>query len=354
MAKGNYQDLIHDLLDMALDILRLGANERAKILARLSSMERELLAQLAETDLSKQQARELNKILRSSGQTISKYYSEIADLADVSAIAEHFAGETRDVLQIYFGSEALHFPRQAYFQAVKSDVLIQGAPSAAWWQAQDADTQFKFAAQLRQGMVNGETNQEIIARIVGKSGVPGIMDTVKRNASSLVATSVQTVASHARRQTYQENDDLIKGIRQLSTLDSHTSLICMAYSDAEWNMKYEPINGNKLPYKGGVPRHFVCRSVEVPITKTFAELGLDIPEAKPTTRASDEGPIAADTSFDGFLKGKSQSYLDEKLGPGRAELFRAGKITLRDLVNGEGNPVSLEALQELARKRRAG
>lgn len=353
-TRGNYQDLFDELLSTALDVLRLGAKERNKVFAKLAKLERELIAEMSTVDLSRARKAELNRVLRNAGKTISNYYSEIADLTEAGAIAYYVAEETRDALQIYFGIEALKFPRQAYFDAVKSDVLIQGAPSAAWWQAQDADTRFKFAAQLRQGMIAGETNQEIIARIVGKNGVPGVMDTVRRNAASLVQTSVQTVANDARRQTFFANDDVVKGIRQVSTLDSHTSPVCMAYSGAEWNLKFEPINGTTLPYKGGTPRHFSCRSVEVPITATFKELGLDIPEPKGTTRASDEGPVSADMSFDRFLKGKSKAYLDEKLGPGRADLFRAGKITLRDLVNGDGNPVSLEALQELARKRRGG
>jgi hypothetical protein len=191
----------------------------------------------------------------------------------------------------------------------------------------------------------GETNQQIIKRIVGSPSVPGIMDTARANAASLVQTSVQTVANDARLATFKENSDLIKGVKQISTLDSHTSLICIAYSGGEWDLDGNPINGTTLPFNGGPPRHFNCRSVLVPITKTFRELGIPIDEPQPTTRASTDGPVSAKTTFDDFLKRKGQAFQDEVLGKGRADLWRTGKMTLSQLVNGEGNPLTLEELR---------
>jgi len=348
------QELFDEFLSQALDILRLGVAQKNVVLARLAKLEKELIGKLSEADISALKKRDVNRLIADLNETVAKTYTDVATSPDLPGVAAYAASETQEALSVfYLGKAAIAMPSAAYLESVASNVLIQGAPSAAWWKAQADDTAFKFASQVRLGLVAGETNQQIIARIVGKSGQPGVMDTVRRNAASLVQTSVQTVANDARRTTFKTNDDVVKGVRQVSTLDSHTTPICMAYSGAAWDMSYKPIAPNNLPFKGGCPRHFNCRSLEVPITKTFKEMGLDIPEAPTSTRASDEGQIAADTSFDAFLKGKSKAYLDNKLGPGRAELFRAGKITLRDLVNGEGNPVSLEQLKELARKRRS-
>lgn len=356
MADKDDDTLLEKILDLALDILRLAAFEKRKVLQRLNKLERQILRQLAEEDIATMQRRELNATLRNVNAGIGVAYTEIADSIDFKDISLFSANETVDILEFYLEREGVKTPSKKYFESVASDVLIQGAPSADWWRGQSADLQFKFSQQVRQGMISGETNQQIVARIVGKSGEPGIMPTAKRYATSLVQTSVQTVANDARRKTFESNDDVVKGIRQVSTLDSHTSKVCMAYSGCEWDLNYKPIGPKRkqLPYKGGTPRHFNCRSVEVPITKTFRELGLDINEPPVGTRASDEGQVKGDMTFDEFLKRKSNAYLDEKLGPGRAELFRKGKITLRDLVNGEGNPVSLEELKRLAAKRRGG
>ncbi len=347
------QKLFDELLANALDILRLAASERDKVLRRLAKLEQELIEQLNNQELSKLKRRELNRVLANANITIAKYYDDIGLSVDVPAIGLYASNATSYAFEVALGIDAVKLPRQYYFASLAKDLLIQGSPQADWWRGQSADAAFKFAALVRQGLVASETNQQIIARIVGKSGQPGVMDTVKRNAASLVQTAVQSVANDARRETYKANDDIVKGLRQVSTLDSHTSLTCVAYSGAEWDLEYNPIGKKKLPFNGGCPRHFNCRSLEIPITKTFKELGLNIPEPKGTTRASSDGQISVDTTFDGFLQRKGKAYQDEVLGVGRAELWRAGKITLRDLVNGNGRPVSLQELNDLVRKRKA-
>jgi hypothetical protein len=64
-----------------------------------------------------------------------------------------------------------------------------------------------------------------------------------------------------------------------------------------------------------VPRHFNCRSIEVPILKSFASLGLNIAEKLPSTRASEVGQISAKTTFEDFLKRMGKEFQDEILGP---------------------------------------
>lgn len=348
------QKLFDLVLANALDVLRLSAHERAKVVKQLKEMEKELLRRLAEEKLSFSERKKLNKVINDTDKIIDQAYAAIKSGLNVRGIAEMVADHTAEALYIVFGLERIGVPTKDYFKSLASDVLIQGAPSADWWRGQSENIKLKFSAQLRQGLANGETNQQITARIVGKAGVPGVMDIARRDAASLVHTSVQTVANDARRQTFKSNDDIVKGIRQVSTLDSHTSLTCVAYSGESWNMDFEPLGPKKLPYNGGTPRHFLCRSVEVPITKTFKELGIDIPEAPGTTRASSSGQIDVNTSFNDYLDRMGKKYQNKVLGEGRAELWRKGQITLKDLVDGNGRPVSLEYLHNLVKQRRAG
>lgn len=347
------QIIFDELLTDALEILQLSASEREKVLAIIAKMQRKLVSILNEQELSSSKRRQINQVLANANVTINKYYAEISEAIDVPTLALYSAEGTSYALELALGVEAANLPREFYFKSLAKNLIIQGAPQADWWRGQSADTAFKFAAQVRQGLAASETNQQIIRRIVGTEGQPGVMDTVKRNAASLVQTSVQSVANDARRETFKANSNLIKGLRQVSTLDSHTSITCRAYSGAEWDLDYNPINGNDLPFNGGCPRHFNCRSLEVPITKTFRELGVDIDEPRGTTRASDEGQIPIDTTMEGFLKRKGKAYQDEALGKGRAELWRSGKITLRDLVNNLGRPKTLSELNELVKRRRA-
>jgi hypothetical protein len=237
-------------------------------------------------------------------------------------------------------------PSEATLKALVNGSLIEGAPSAKWWAKQSDDLAFKFSNQVRQGVAQNETMQQIVRRITGSKrlGIPGIMDKTRREAFTLVHNSVMQVSNDARMATFQENSDVVKGMRHLSTFDSNTSPKCIAYSGAEWDINGKPINGNTLPFEGGCPRHWGCRSTTVPITKTFRELGIDVDEPK-GTRASDLGQIPSDLSFDDFLKRHSTEYADDLLGPGKAQLWRDGKITLTDLMGQHGRPMTLDQLK---------
>jgi hypothetical protein len=180
---------------------------------------------------------------------------------------------------------------------------------------------------------------------VVEPGTPGVMPLARKNAAAIVQMSMATVAAEARRATFQANRDITNGIIQISTLDGNTSLTCVAYSGAQWDNDYEPINGNDLPYSGGVPRHWGCRSSEIALMKSLREIGIDMNEPDPGMRASSEGPISAKTTFADYLKLKGADYQNEVLGPGRAAMFRDGKLSPRDLVSAAGQPLKLSDLR---------
>jgi F like protein len=339
--------LFDDVLSNALDILRLSANERAEVIRRLQAMEKELITRLASEDLAATDRAQINRVLSSADEIISRAYGGIQGQLDFASLGEAVSAETIKSIEVVLGIQAAKLPLADYFNAIASDVMIQGAPSAAWWSAQDAQLRMRFAQQVRQGLSSNETTQQIVSRIVGKNGQPGIMEVTRRNATALVNSSVQAVANSARLATFKANSDVIIGVKQVSTLDSHTSQICIAYSGAEWDLDGNPLKGAPA-FNGGPPRHFNCRSVLVPLTKSFKDLGLNIDEMPSSTRASDEGQIDAKTDFDAFLKRKGVAFQDEVLGEGKADLWRAGKITLRDLVSGDGTPLTLAQLRAKA------
>jgi hypothetical protein len=230
---------------------------------------------------------------------------------------------------------------------------VQGSPAKNWWLRQEQDTAFKIANEIRIGAAQGETNAQIISRIVGQEVTAkapdapggGVMPLARNNAAAIVQTSMAAIAAAARRATFQANRDIARGIEQISTLDSHTSGVCIAYSGATWNLDYEPIDGNDLPYNGGVPRHFCCRSAEILLMKTLRDMGIDMDEPDPGTRASSSGPISAKTTFSEYLKRMGEDYQNETLGKGRADLFRAGKLSPRDLVDMSGRKLTLSELK---------
>lgn len=341
--------LVDELLAGQLDLLRFEAGTRQRIINILNRMQRELVAKLQQNDLTEFNKARTQELLRQATQVIDRYYTaaegelstSLRAVGEVSA--SHTANTMRATVAINIG---VSLPTDTFMARIASNTLIFGAQSAEWWSRQNQDTAFRFANAVRQGMSQGETNAQIVARVVGAQGKAGVMDVSRANARSLVHASVQAVANTARRETYYKNADIVTGLRQVSTLDSRTTDICIAYSGQEWDLQtLEPLPGSKLPFNGGCPRHWGCRSVEVPITKTFKSLGLDVPEPKPGQRAAAGGPVAARTSFDQFLTRKGKAFQDEVLGPGRAELWRNGDITLTQLLDFQGNPLTLKQLQ---------
>lgn len=233
-------------------------------------------------------------------------------------------------------------PAAATLNAIASASLVQGATIGAWMRKIEADTRFAIDRAIRAGVAQGLTNQQITRNIVGtvSDGSKGSepLKRARRDAQTITRTAVQTISNEARLATYEANDDVIAGVQQISTLDSRTSDTCIAYSGKIWRLpSYTPYK-HRLPWNGGTPRHWNCRSTIVPLTQ------LD-EDRTGQTRASAFGPVPADLTFDDWLKSQPKELVDDVLGVGRAELWRDKKITLSQLVDGRGKPLTLSELR---------
>lgn len=343
------QELIDEILAGQLDLLRFEAGVRSQILTMLERLRRELQAKLQVNDITEFNKARTNELIREATVVIDRYYAQMQGTMEsaLSGAAQttvnHLSKMMTDpaaVIQLAVG-----LPTKNFMERLVSNTLIMGAPSAEWWTRQSTDTAFKFSNAVRQGLLAGESNEQIVKRVVGTKVSPGIMQASRSNARALVHSSIQAVSAAARRETYLKNSDVVKGIEQHSTFDSHTTDICIAYNGQQWDIDtMEPLPGSSLPYNGGVPRHWNCRSAELPVLKTFKELGINVVEPAIGTRASSEGQIKADTSFAKWLSRRTEAQQDEQLGKGRAQLWRDGKLTLQQLLSLDGNPLSLEQL----------
>ncbi len=232
---------------------------------------------------------------------------------------------------------------------IAGNAAVEGAPPLAWWRRQARSLREKYADQIRISMRNGESIVQGITRLVGGTingtRVPGVMKAARRDAGALVATSMSNVANKTRLATFQRHADVIKAIQQISTLDSRTSDICIAYSDKVWDVVTLTPIGHTLPFNGGPPRHFNCRSTLIAVTRSFEELGIPGVDLPPGTRASMNGAVPGDTTIDDFLRGRTKAQQDEQLGVGKARLWRAGKISLSQLVDFKGDPKTLATLE---------
>lgn len=336
-------ELRDHILRTALQLQRLAAGDQAKADAMMRELIAELKQLLNANALSEAGKAEINALVTDAEQSITTTYSRIATVTDTHALALIVADKTVQALEDVFPVN-IAAPTAERLASLTKDVLIDGAPSSAWWDKQAEDTAFKFAAQVRQGVINGETNERIVARVAGGRSDVGVLDIARRNARALVHSSVMAAANDARLATFRKNAKLIDGVRWLSTLDSHTCLVCAALDGQAWDLDGAKLKGTAIDFTAP-PKHWNCRCVLSPVPKSFADLGIPIEEPADTgVRASSEGPVPATTSFDDFLKRQSPAFVSKVLGTKRAELFKAGKLTLTDLVSGTGRELTLEEL----------
>jgi hypothetical protein len=207
------------------------------------------------------------------------------------------------------------------------ETLMTGAPLADWWAGQADTLKERFAQQMRLGLLQNDSDEDVIKRIRGTREMgfkDGLMETSRRMAKILVRGASSSVSAQARKVAMLDNPRVFKGVQQISVLDGRTSQTCIAYAGKVWELPiYKPV-GHSLAYNGGVPRHPNCRSTEVAVlTEQYG------------------GEPADDMGFEEFLEDKSPPQVAELLGKGKAELYRAGKITLNDLVDQQGRGVGL-------------
>lgn len=356
-------EVIADLFTRhAVDLLRLEAGERREIRRILSGLESELVAQIAKIDPAgpardSYKARRLERLLEQVRDTIRASYrqasatlrQELIELADIEA---EFV--TRAINQgVRFDMATASFTRQQ-LRALVDGVLVQGAPVAEWWSRQAGDVLQRFTDEMRLGISQGQTTAQLIRRVRGgtENGEPvvGFLQTSRRHAEGLVRSATQAVAERARQVTYEANDDVIAAVVWTSTLDARTSPMCMVRDGLRYTVKGKKPIGHDVPWGGGPGNlHWGCRSSSRPETKSWRDLGIDADDLPPQTRASMDGQVAADMTFEQWLAKKPAAQQDAILGAGRADLWRSGKITFRDLLDGNGRELSLDELRARVR-----
>ncbi len=358
-ADGGANQIIADLYTShALDLLRVEAGERRRIRELLTDLEAELVAQLAKVDPTGVQresyrVQRLEKLLAQVKDTIAASYraasqelgGELAELAEIEA---EFAVRTLNgatELELFSG-----LLTRSQARALIGEVLVMGAPVSEWWSRQAGDTLQRFTDAMRLGIAQGETSADLIRRIRGgtKNGEPvvGFMDISRRNADSLVRAATQAIAERAKEYVYEANADLLAAVVWTSTLDSRTTVQCMVRDGLRYTpVEHKPI-GHAVPWLSGPGNlHWGCRSTSRPETKSWREMGIDVDDLPPATRASVNGQVAADTTLEGWLQRQPRDVQDAALGVGRADLWRDGKISFRDLIDANGRELSLAELR---------
>ena len=334
-------ELASEIISRELDLNRYDASLRKKVISLLKELDADIQGKL-KGNISEWNRTRLNEQLRLMREAITDYYKQIKELTteELTGVAVSEAKFLQNAVNTLTGVDMFSSLPSANQLAVLADQsVVQGAVTSAWWARQGADVYFRVATQIRMGYGSGESIGAIADRVQQQ------MDIGKRNAEALVRTSVHTISSNARERMYQENSSVIKGKLYVAVLDNRTSIQCIAYDGSVYDMDNKPIGKKSLPYRE-LPAHWNCRSMYMPILKSFKEIGSDFPEMPKSTRSSMDGQVPEEMTFKDFLEKKGKSFQDEVLGKGKAQLWREGKITLQQLLDQSGNPIPLKELDK--------
>lgn len=332
-------DLASEILSRELSLNRYDASLRSQSIEVLRDLEIKIQS-ILRGNLSRFNRTELNEKLRLVREAINDSYKVIEEITSeelgVVAVKEADFLETavNELTKVNLFSEK---PTASQLVSLAVNAVVQGAILANWWKRQAADTYFRISTQARIGYGSSQSN---IAEQISMQ-----MTTGRRNADALIKTAVHTVSSLSRERMYKDNSSVMKGKVYVAVLDNRTSIQCIAYDGSTYDMDNKPIGKKSLPYRE-LPAHFNCRSIYMPILKSFKEIGADFPEMPRSTRSSMDGQVPEEMTFKDFLDKKGKAFQDEVLGKGKAQLWRDGKIKLQQLLDQTGNPIPLKELDK--------
>ena len=251
------------------------------------------------------------------------------------------------------------FPVQVSFSSVAVDQVYEAAMARPFQGGLlkdhlaflDAKKARMVRTSIAQGFVEGRTTDQIVRTLIGTRDAKyadGFLEVTRRDAQTLVRTAISHLANRVQSDIAEANKDVIGAIQWSSTLDTRTSEICQLRDGLLYDAEtHEPID-HDLEWLGGPgAAHFNCRSAQVFVTKSFKDLGIDLPElVSPGERASMDGQVAEDITYGDWIKDQSVAVQNDVLGPKRGALLRDGGLDLKDLYTARGTALTLDQLRE--------
>lgn len=214
---------------------------------------------------------------------------------------------------------------------------FQGHILSEWYDDLSRSAADAVFRELQIGMTLGESVPELTSRIRGTKGAgfgDGTFKQIVTRAEAVTRTAINHVSTTAREATYSDNDDIVKEVQFVATLDGRTTDICMGLDG-----KVFPINEGPRP-----PMHYGCRSTTVPVLKSWKELGIDLKEAPEGTRASMNGQVSEKETYGTWLKKQPLSFQRDVLGKTKAELFNRGLVPIEKFTDYRHEPMTIKQI----------
>lgn len=329
------------------------------ILATLTKASKEVKAGLDKYMVSRTQDERGQAMLAEFDRlTLAVRQQMTSDITEAAAYAGEYAtAEHVDILS--FGGLAAPFNNvalsAAQFRQFFDKTPLGGSLLSGWVdKAFDSTAKAGMLEEIQAGVLQGEGYAKLTNRLLSD------FELTKREATTLTRTYVQTANVQAQEAVYAANADIVPRVKWCATLENiysstgrGTCLRCASLDGREY-----PLKGQKPP----MPLHPRCRCSWTPVTLTYKELGLDLPEleaaARPYTKRPDKNIDAGGKrtieevgqhqgDYATWFEKQSDKFQREAVGPNRKALLDSGKVSFGDLVDDGGRLRTLDQLSAL-------
>lgn len=233
----------------------------------------------------------------------------------------------------------MRVPSPAVLRELVESSPVSGYLLKPWVEDLPRSRMAKIEAAIRDGVVTGKTTDQIVRDIRGtrKDGFKGVLQTSRQSAQSMVLTASATVQNSAREALYDENPQLVPRVKFVATLDSRTTDRCRFY-DGKVFKRSEPHPRPAL--------HIRCRSLLVPVTPSWRELGFDADDVSAPARASMNGQVPGNETYATWLPKQPRAIIEDVLGKKNADLLIRKKIKINDFYDQSGKQYTLDQLRK--------
>lgn len=289
---------------------------------------------------------ELKEIKTLFDDLYSSVATTVSDTFALSAVS-YALYEANFTAKLY--GESVDLTGESIVKKANSTPLSTGQLVDDVWKDLAEKVRKKAMYTVRQGIVNGNTTQQIVSELkgrkVGGEYVGGIVEQSRSALEANVRTLRSHVANSAMMDTYRILD--FEYVKFMATLDGRTSKICASLDGTVWKINDPNLRQPAL--------HFRCRSILVGTDKDGSMLGKRpfVEDNRPVSKIPKSerdgiiGQVDANTSFSEWFKTADSSFQLEWLGRKRYELYKNAEFQLTKFIDPLGRQYTLKELEAL-------
>lgn len=215
----------------------------------------------------------------------------------------------------------------ARYDALVSSLDIGGLRFQDWWQDTARLALGRMRSTVQTGIVTGQNSRTIARQIIGQPQQWRGRSLVTMHAAqwhTAVRTTFTAVQAQASLDSYRVMPDVVPFVIYTAILDQRTSRICAALDGRRY-----AITDPDLPRP---PQHPNCRSDLLP----------DVEAPRDGVSPAQERRV----SYDQWLRAQPPVMQDAVLGRGLADLYRAQRLALSDLIAQDRTPYTLTQVRQ--------